>query len=611
MTIFRSLWVLALAAMTTVGTLGGCVASDSLDEQTSEYGAQVALAPPTNLTLTVVSSVRIDLQWDASPGAANYVLYRGAAPGATRSYTSVGTNFFNNGHLTPNTQYCYTVRNINSAGEVSGASNEVCAMTNAGSTTPAPATITATAVSSSRISLSWSAVPNATTYRVFQGLTNSTLVLTTSTTAPATTYVAAGLAPGTSYSFYVEAVAITGTSVPSATVSATTFSLGLEGYWKFDENMGATIVDASGYARNGTLSSATFSTDRPHVFRRTNKSVGSIGTDTNAQIAVPYNSELRLATTAWTVSMWVKPSGDTMFAGMRSANCGSVIWGIGANATNGLFFRDASTTRASNVAVPVGQWSQIALVANAGTLTFYIDGIQVASQPYASVARSANSPLVFGHGTGCTGAAVLVDEMQMYSRALTAGDVAKLGVRPAAPQNFTVTNTCSTVQKTSWQAVAGAQRYYLSRGTAPGNETFLTSVGSTLTTFSVGVLTPATQYSWFLESEVNDIYSLPSNEVVLTTLAIPVAPVVTATTLSNSRIRLDWAAVPNANRYSVLMSAPGGGLPFTPKTTSLAPGPLTIALLAPNTTYSFVLRSIDACNMVSPDSAPATATTAP
>jgi chitodextrinase len=84
---------------------------------------------------------------------------------------------------------------------------------------PAPTNVSASAVTPTSVTLTWSAVPRAVRYRVVQtsgGLANQATV--TSTTA-----TISGLQPGTSYSFQVFAIDAQGQqSPPSNTVTVTT-----------------------------------------------------------------------------------------------------------------------------------------------------------------------------------------------------------------------------------------------------------------------------------------------------------------------------------------------------------------------------------------------------
>ncbi|TLX69493.1 MAG: fibronectin type III domain-containing protein, partial [Thaumarchaeota archaeon] len=99
-------------------------------------------------------------------------------------------------------------------------------------TPPSPPTgLIATAVSSSQINLSWNAPTNnggspITGYMIERstdgGTTWSTIVPNTGTTG--TTYSDIGLSPSTAYTYRVSAINSAGTSQPSNTASATTFS---------------------------------------------------------------------------------------------------------------------------------------------------------------------------------------------------------------------------------------------------------------------------------------------------------------------------------------------------------------------------------------------------
>jgi hypothetical protein len=88
-----------------------------------------------------------------------------------------------------------------------------------GSPPPVPTGLTATAVSSSQINLSWSASAGATSYVVLRGGSSVG-------TPSGTTFNNTGLTASTSYTYTVEAVGPGGTSAPSSPASATTFASG-------------------------------------------------------------------------------------------------------------------------------------------------------------------------------------------------------------------------------------------------------------------------------------------------------------------------------------------------------------------------------------------------
>src|SRR5437867_2545850 len=141
---------------------------------------------------------------------------------------STATTYSDTG-LAAGTTYTYRVSAINSVGTGSPSSN-ASATTLAVAPSP-PTGLTATAVSSSQINLSWTAPNNGgsaiTGYKVERstdgGSSRSTLVANTGSTA--TTYSDTGLAHTTTYTYRVSAINSVGTSPPSNGASATALAI--------------------------------------------------------------------------------------------------------------------------------------------------------------------------------------------------------------------------------------------------------------------------------------------------------------------------------------------------------------------------------------------------
>ncbi|MEZ4365351.1 MAG: LamG-like jellyroll fold domain-containing protein [Kofleriaceae bacterium] len=592
--------------MATLG-LTACVdEGDEFDDLIWD-SQEVALPPPTNLTVTVISSVRMDLDWDDSPGATKYVVMRGFSPGTETSYTTTPLNpsSFAAGHLTPNTQYCWQVRNVNATNEVSAPSNEVCATTDPDGAV-APANVVATAISSSRIVVTWDAVPTATKYYIYRALGAGVPSIVGSVLAPTTSFTSAGLAAGTTYSFTVAAVTPSGTSPQSTPPAfATTFANGLEAYYKFDEDAGATTNDSSGFNRHGTLvGGAAFSNDKSPVID--NPSTMSLPAGTTSGVTLPAAVPFRL-TSPTSIALWVKlATADTNYRilGMRNAGCGSLGWELGQDGANGLYFASSGGTRSFGVSLPVGEWTHVAFTYNTPTaIQMYVDGVLTASHSLV-VGNNLALPLTVGHAGGCAGGDVLVDELRVFSRILSPAEVATFGTLPPAPATLSAMAVSSTRQDIAWSAVAGASKYLIYRGTAPGSQSFLTSIGAGFTTYANGHLMPSTLYSWTIRTVANGLISDPSPEAVATTFAGPSAPTgVTAMAVSTSRINVAWNAVSGAAKYYVYQSINGGayalkGSVVSPTVTLGATG------LASGTNHCYVVRAEDSGFTVSPDSAP-------
>jgi chitodextrinase len=178
---------------------------------------------PTGLTATAVSSSQINLSWNASTdnvGVTGYRVYRDGALIATLGNV---TTYQDTG-LSASTTYSYTVQALDGAGNASGQSSPATATTQAPDTTPpsTPTGLTATAVSSSRIDLSWNASTDnvgVTGYRVYRG---GTLI---ATLGNVTTYQDTGLTASTTYSYTVDALDAAGNaSGQSTSASATTLA---------------------------------------------------------------------------------------------------------------------------------------------------------------------------------------------------------------------------------------------------------------------------------------------------------------------------------------------------------------------------------------------------
>src|SRR5207245_1793192 len=143
---------------------------------------------------------------------------------------STATTYSNTG-LDASTTYTYRVSSINSVG-TSPSSNTASATTIAATAPSPPTGLTATAVSSSQINLSWT-VPSdnggsaITRYKIENstdgGTTWSTIVSNTASTG--TTYSNTGLVHSTTYTYRVSAINSAGTSSPSDTASDKTFDV--------------------------------------------------------------------------------------------------------------------------------------------------------------------------------------------------------------------------------------------------------------------------------------------------------------------------------------------------------------------------------------------------
>ncbi|MEJ7596843.1 MAG: LamG-like jellyroll fold domain-containing protein [Kofleriaceae bacterium] len=591
--------------------LAGCLADTPLEGSTEQAVAPV----PQNLTGMATSATRIDLSWSPIvPQPTSYIIMRGPTPSTLVNISSAPANktTYANGRILPGETTCWAVRSV-VAGEVSDPSNVIC-LTTPGAPS-APPNVTAIALSSSRIEISWDPVVGAQRYYVTQAdsLAGPYTLIGSPT---ATTFVATGLAPSTTYFYRVQTQFEGGTSMPSdPPASATTFALGDAGYWRFDEEMGSVANDSSGFGRHGTLTgSAAFTNTKPPI--DFNKSALLSPGGANDAVNVPHNAVFNFGGD-FTFALWANipsaPATTIRLAGKRASGCGATTTWELIQGPGGLQMRSSLSTASFGQSLPGGQWTHVAVAREAGLLHMYINGLEVAAAPFTSGAQVL-SPMQFGNSGGCgANAALLLDDVKIFSRALSAGEVGVIGTRPPAPLNLVVTAISPTRVHVTWDPVPGATKYIMYKGTGPGTAVFFTSTSADDTEFDDGHLTPSQTTTWQVAAVVNSLISERSNEDTATTFPPPLPPSdVTAVAASRNRINLAWTAVPNASKYYVYQSTGGGA--FTFKGTVLAgPAPTFAASgLAANTTYTYVVRTVaNDTTTESVNSAPASATTLP
>ncbi|MFN0250228.1 MAG: fibronectin type III domain-containing protein [Kofleriaceae bacterium] len=179
---------------------------------------------PGNVTATVTSDSRIETSWDAVSGAAKYYVFRAEGAGAMQyiGTATAPTTLWQSSGLAASTQYSFAIATVMEDGtESAGASTPVSVTTFSSTVAPVPADVAATAVSSSRIEVSWSAVAGAVKYYVFRSEAGGAFAYVTTATDAA--HHSTGLAPSTEYAFEIVAVMADDTeSAASAQASATT-----------------------------------------------------------------------------------------------------------------------------------------------------------------------------------------------------------------------------------------------------------------------------------------------------------------------------------------------------------------------------------------------------
>ena len=294
-----------------------------------------------------------------------------------------------------------------------------------------------TALSDSRILVQWQPAASAVRYFVYQAAPGATAFAPVGAVAGgATALVAANLTANTQYCYRVTGVDATGVeSVPSSTVCDTTFAPGLagvEGMWKLDETGGSSAIDSSGLGRNGAVVDATYSLDRPNI--ADNRSALAFSSAADSAVFVPPSTGLDLASPSFTVAFWTKipAAGNVTFLGSSAGDCFRPAWEVAQNAS-GLRVFDSRGPHPIGASIPVGAWTHVAVVASPASpnLSVYLNGALVGTVP-STLFGLAHAPFYIGHVAGCSGGAVMMDDVQVLSRAMSATEVAAMAAPASA-----------------------------------------------------------------------------------------------------------------------------------------------------------------------------------
>ena len=270
------------------------MATFSLSSTSSVQAVVDNTAPsaPSNLAATVISSAQINLSWSASTdnvGVTGYAIFRNGLQIASTTSTA-----FSNNSLSASTTYAYTVKAYDAAGNKSNFSNSVSASTLAVATdnvAPSiPSNLSATAISSAQINLSWNTSTDniaVTGYAIFRdGLEIANI--------SATNFSDLGLSASTSYAYTVKAYDAAGnrsgfsntstattlatstdTTAPSAptnliasavstsqinlTWNTSTDNVGVSGYSIYRDGTKIAFVTSNTYSNMGLSASTTYS----------------------------------------------------------------------------------------------------------------------------------------------------------------------------------------------------------------------------------------------------------------------------------------------------------------------------------------------------------------
>ncbi len=201
---------------------------------------------------------------------------------------------------------------------------------------------------------------------------------------------------------------------------------------KLDETSGAVAVDSSGNANNGTYTGGpTLGAAAPHRF-------GTYFAADGQYVIAPASATLNAlgaSNADFSVAFWVKPNGLTggwrplLHKGTTDSERGPGLWLNPGN--NRIHFR-VSTTASWNEGtdsvanLPNGAWSHIACVKAGNKWRCYVNGVLDTEFALSAGTTGNNGPLYVGDDPWYGGSKAWMDDVRLYSGALTAAEVKNL-----------------------------------------------------------------------------------------------------------------------------------------------------------------------------------------
>jgi len=218
-----------------------------------------------------------------------------------------------------------------------------------------------------------------------------------------------------------------------------TFSEGLVGYWKMDENVDTTALDSSGNSNTATFGSGNSAPTW---------SVGKYGVGLSFggsnHVTIADNANLR--TTTQSFSFWFKSSVNppNTFGGVishkDSSSDGYNILQLSSGQIRAYRRISGNWKYVTSLAsVTDGNWHHGVAVYDNTNIYFYIDGVLQGTDSSSSVTTFANTAYEFGTYSSSWKYSGILDEVRIYNRALSSAEVSQLynyAPGPVAYYNF-------------------------------------------------------------------------------------------------------------------------------------------------------------------------------
>jgi parallel beta-helix repeat protein len=515
-------------------------AAGAYDIGAFEFGGVVvpptAPAAPTALSATAASAIAINLTWsDNANNETAYKIERSTAGGSFVQIAAVGaeaTSYSDTG-LTPSTAYTYRVRATNAVGD-SAYSNSASATTPVAPPDPsAPSALTATANSSSQVSLNWKDNSGLLDLHLGFKVERSTAggaFTEIATVLLGTSYTDNALAGSTTYAYRVSAIGLLNNSGYSNTATVTTpvaptapvSPSQLTATATSSTSIALTWIDNSDNETNFRLGRSTDGITFVQIATLSANTTGYIDTGLTPNTTYTYrvrsynavgNSFWANLATAQTSDL--APAAPTSLAAtVNGTSQISLAWTD--NSTNETAFKIERSTAA-------GAYAQIATV-GAG-ITTYVDSTLTAGTTYTYRVRATSA---------------IADSA--YSNTATA-TTTSAPTAPAAPSALVATANSTSQISLAWTDNSDNETAFrLERQNGDGTFSPIATLGAGVTTFVDSGLSASTSYAYQVIA-TNAIGDSASSNIAQATTQTPIpaaASNVTAVATSSTSVTVSW-----------------------------------------------------------------------
>jgi len=527
---------------------------------------------PTNVT-AAAGDGKIELTWTPVSGATEYHVFGGTAADVVTTGEPIGKptgTLFNSIGLTNGATYFFKIVAVNAAGP--GPTSAEVSATPLTVLPPAPTNFTATP-GDAQVTLAWTAVADATEYRIYRDTATGVVASGTPfATEPTATYQDAAAINGTTYFYKVVAVNLAGPGPASAEVSAKP----LPPLPAAATNLIATAGDSQISLTWSAVNGAT----EYRVFRGTSAGVDTTGTPIGTLAGTSFNS---IGLTNGTTYFFKVVAVNVAGSGPASAE-------VSAQPLPSLPSAPTEVTATAGDTQIDLAWTTVAGATEYRVYRGTTAGVSTADLALTTVTSPSYTDLALTNGTTYY-YKVVAANLAGLSPASAEVNAKPLPPLPGVPTSLSATAGDAQVTLL-WLAVAGATEYHIFRSTTSGvltTGTPLDTVTTNTYTYTDAALTNGTIYYYKVVAANLAGPGVASAEVSAKPLPpLPAAPTNVTTTPDNQSVTLTWSAVAGATEYNVYRgtapNVPAIGVPFAAAVKS---APFIDNKVTNNTTYYY------------------------